>query len=647
MYGALLKGCGQRPVIKMIELPILGQNFAATITEGPILGIDLGTTHSLVAVLQHGAPRVLLDQDGDPLIPSVVSYPVDGPPVVGKAALARAGFDPTRTIFSSKRLIGRSIEDLRDEMATLPYALVGAEDREMALIDLGDRKITPQEVCGRILRACRDLAAVELKMAPEMLTRAVITVPAYFDDAQRQATRRAAKLAGLNVLRMVSEPTAAALAYGLDKSGSSRVAVYDLGGGTFDLSILELQGDVFRVLATSGDTHLGGDDFDRAILINCAAEIQQQSGVDVLADPGARAALRLIAERTKKALSSAEEADFVYHDAELGIAYRRTIDWRAFQGWIAPLVQRTLDGCSMALQDAGLTPPDIHEVVLVGGSTRVPLVKAAVSQFFGRPCHDELNPDTVVALGAAIQAGVLGGQVQNALLLDVTPLSLGIATAEGTVSKLILRNATIPAQAKEGFTTFVDGQTAVKFTILQGERELAKDCRELGEFVLRGIPPMPAGLPKIGVRFHLDADGVLHVRAKEERSGVSAEITVKPKHGLTDEEVETMLADAWENAESDLVTRQVADLHGQLGNVRRAVEKHLDIARQHLEAHALERLEDAFEDANQASCLNEPGPLKGILDELETAAHPLAEALMNHVAREAVRDRFVSDLIDE
>jgi molecular chaperone DnaK (HSP70) len=630
----------------MIELPILGQESAES-TEGPILGIDLGTTHSLVAVLQHGAPRVLSGPEGDPLIPSVVSYPQDGPPVVGKAALARAGFDPRRTIYSCKRLIGRGVEDLRDEIATLPYKLVEADDREMALIDLGDRRITPQEVCGRILAACRELAATELKLPLEKLTRAVITVPAYFDDAQRQATRRAAKLAGLEVLRMVGEPTAAALAYGLDKSGSSRVAVYDLGGGTFDLSILELQDGVFRVLSTSGDTHLGGDDFDRAILVNCAAEIQQQSGVDVLSDPDARAALRLISERTKKALSSAEEADFVYHDPDRGIAYRRTIDWRTFQGWIAPLVQRTLDGCSMALQDADLTPDDIHEVVLVGGSTRVPLVKAAVSQFFGRPCHDTLDPDTVVALGAAIQAGVLGGQVQNALLLDVTPLSLGIATAEGTVSKLILRNATIPAMAKEGFTTFVDGQTAVKFTILQGERELARDCRELGEFVLRGIPPMPAGLPQVGVRFHLDADGVLHVRAKEERSGASAAITVKPKHGLTDEEVETMLADAWENAESDLVTRQVADLHGQLSNVRRAVEKHLEVARKNLAAHELERLEEAFEDASDAADITEPGPLKGILDELESAAHPLAEALMNHVASDAVRNRSVTELIDE
>ncbi|MHC4822933.1 MAG: Fe-S protein assembly chaperone HscA [Planctomycetota bacterium] len=630
----------------MIELPILGQD-AAVPDIDPILGIDLGTTHSLVAVFQHGEARVLTDADGDALIPSVVSYPVGGSPLCGRPALERAGFDPQRTVFSAKRLIGRGLSDLAASAATLPYRLVDAEDREMVQIDLGDRRITPQEVSAQILAACRDRAAEALQMDAARLTRVVVTVPAYFDDAQRQATRRAAQLAGLEVMRMVSEPTAAALAYGLDKKDSARVVVYDLGGGTFDVSVLELQDGVFRVLSTSGDTHLGGDDFDRAILVHCAAEIQEQSGVDVLADPAARMALRLISEQVKKRLSDAEAAEFAYHDPSAGIAYRREIDWRTFQGWIAPLVQRTLDGCAMALHDAGLKPEDVSDVLLVGGSTRVPLVKAAVAQWFGRPANDTLDPDQVVAMGAAIQAGVLGGAVRNALLLDVTPLSLGIVTAEGTVSKLIDRNASIPAQAKEGFTTFVDGQSAVKFTIVQGERELAKDNRVLGEFVLRGLPPQPAGLPQIGVRFSLDADGVLHVRAKEERSGVTAETVVKPKHGLTDEEVETMLADAWENAESDLITRRVADLRGQLKNVRAAVHKHLDLAREHMDSARLERLEDAFEDSEDADSLTEPGPLKGILDELEEAANPLAELLMNQVATETVRDRKVSELIDE
>lgn len=629
----------------MIELPILGQE--PQDDAGPILGIDLGTTHSLVAVYQHGEARVLTNDEGDPLLPSVVSYPADGAPVVGRPALERARVEPQRTVFSAKRLIGRGLRDLAATAATLPYRLVDAEDREMVQIDLGDRRITPQEVSAQILAACRDRAMQQLKLPQEKLNRVVITVPAYFDDAQRQATRRSAQLAGLEVMRMVSEPTAAALAYGIDKKESARVVVYDLGGGTFDVSVLELQDGVFRVLSTSGDTHLGGDDFDRAILVQCAAEIQQQSGVDVLADPAARMALRLVAENTKKALSESEEAEFVYHDPAAGIAYRRMIDWRTFQGWIAPLVQRTLDGCAMALHDAQLTPEDISDVLLVGGSTRVPLVKAAVAQMFNRPANDELDPDQVVAMGAAIQAGVLGGEVRNALLLDVTPLSLGIVTAEGTVSKLINRNSSIPVQAKEGFTTFVDGQTAVKFTIVQGEREMASDNRVLGEFVLRGLPPQPAGLPQIGVKFSLDADGVLHVRAKEERSGVAAETVVKPKHGLTDEEVETMLADAWENAESDLVTRRVMDLRGQLANVKRAVEKNLELARERMSGSELERLEDAYEDAEDADHIADPGPLKGILDELEEAAHPLAELLMNQVASEAVRDQKVTDLIDE
>jgi len=632
----------------MIELPIYGQDSTPSDTEAdPILGIDLGTTHSLVAVFQHGEARVLCAEDGDPLLPSVVSYPQDGAPVVGRAAIERSRLDPKRTIFSAKRLIGRGLQDLVALQSTLPYDLVESEDREMVKIDLGDRLITPQEVSAQILAACRDRAGAQLKLPAERLKRVVITVPAYFDDAQRQATRRSAQLAGLEVMRMVSEPTAAALAYGLDKKEAARVVIFDLGGGTFDVSVLELQEGVFRVLATSGDTHLGGDDFDRAIMVQVAAEIQQQSGIDVLADAAARTALRLIAEKTKKALSAAESAEFVYHDPSAGIAYRKEIDWRLFQTWITPLVQRTLNGCALALQDAGVTPEDISDVLLVGGSTRVPLVKAAVAQFFGQPANDELDPDQVVALGAAIQAGVLGGSVRNALLLDVTPLSLGIATAEGTVSKLINRNSSIPAQAKEGFTTFVDGQSAVKFTIVQGERELAKDCRTLGEFVLRGIPPQPAGLPQIGVRFNLDADGVLHVRAMEERSGVAAETVVTPKHGLTDSEVETMLADAWENAEEDLVTRRAMDLRGQLKNVRHAVAKHMDIARERMDTSALERLEDAFEDAEDIDHITEPGPLKGILDELEEAANPLAELLMNQVATEAVRNRKVSELIDE
>ncbi|MDA1260533.1 MAG: Hsp70 family protein, partial [Planctomycetota bacterium] len=471
-----------------MELPVLQNN------AGPILGIDLGTTHSLVAVLEGGVPRILPGADGDPLLPSVVSFPRGGRPVVGRAALERAALDPERTVHSAKRMIGRALADLGEDAATLPYAVVDAPDRAMAVVDLGDRTVSPQEIAGLVLAACRRRAALALNIPEERLTRAVITVPAYFDDAQRQATRDAARFAGLEVVRMVNEPTAAALAYGLDARSARRVAVYDLGGGTFDLSVLELEDGVYRVLATCGDTRLGGDDFDRVIVEHMAAELGARTGRDPLDDPSARAAMRSVAEGVKRRLSSEETADFAFHAPAAGIAWRRSIGVIEFQNWIAPMVQRTLDLCDRALADAGLQKSDLDEIVLVGGSTRVPLVRAAVRAWSGREPNARLDPDLVVALGAAVQAGVLGGQVAGTLLLDVTPLSLGIATAEGGVAQLISRNAAIPATASDAFTTFVDGQTAVKFTVVQGERELARDNRTLGEFTLRGIPPMPAGL---------------------------------------------------------------------------------------------------------------------------------------------------------
>ncbi len=624
-----------------MELPVLGRSAA------PILGIDLGTTFSLVAVHDGARPRVLPGEDGDPLLPSVVSFPRDGAPVVGRAALERAPLDPTRTVHSAKRLIGRATADLGADLATLAYRVVDAPDRALATVDLGERRVTPQEVSALVLRECRRRAARALALDEGALARAVITVPAYFDDAQRQATREAARLAGLEVVRMINEPTAAALAYGLDRTDARRVAVYDLGGGTFDLSILELEDGVYRVLATCGDTRLGGDDFDRAIVERMAAEMRARAGRDMLADPGARAALRMIAEKTKRQLSAQTEAEFVYRDAGAGLAWRRAIGVVEFQNWIAPLVQRTLDLCARALADAGLKKEDLDEIVLVGGSTRVPLVKAAVGAWFGRAPHDRLDPDQVVALGAAVQAGVLGGQVQGTLLLDVTPLSLGIETAEGGVARLIPRNAAIPAVAQEGFTTFADGQTAVKFSVVQGEREMARDNRALGEFTLRGLAPAPAGLPRIQVRFALDADGVLRVDAREERSGAEARVTVQPKHGLTDEEVERMLREAWTHAEQDLAARRIADLRAKLAIVARAVEKNLGVARKALERRALIRLEQAREDAEDA--LAEPGGavgrLQGILDELEEASHPLAEVLMNQVAEAAVRGRRVEEVL--
>jgi len=624
-------------------LPVAGQEPA-----GPVLGIDLGTTNTLVGVWQDGAPWVLAGADGRPLIPSVASFPGDGPPVVGSLALERARLDPARTVHSSKRLVGKGLADLERERAALPYQLVAAEDRDLALIDLGDgRRLSPVEVSAQILGEARRTAAEALGCPIEEVSRAVVTVPAYFDDAQRQATREAAKLAGLQVLRILNEPTAAALAYGLDQQQAGRVLVYDLGGGTFDASLLQLDEGVYRVLATAGDTYLGGDDFDRALMEHAAALLRERAGGDPLAEPAARAALRMAAERCKKELSSAPAADLLFHDPEAGIALRESVSRERFEALIQPLVDRSLERCEQVLRDAGVEAGDIDQVVLVGGSTRVPLVRRAVADAFDREPHAGLDPDQVVALGAAAQAGVLSGASDGMLLLDVTPLSLGIETMGGAVSKLIHRNTPVPARAIEGFTTSVDGQTAVKLHILQGEREMAADCRSLGEMELRGIPPMPAGLPKVAVEFTIDADGLLRVRAKEERSGVAAEIEIQPKHGLTDADVEGMLKTAWDHAEVDMERRRAADLHAQLQTVVRSVEKNLGLAREALPAAALERLEQAFEDAAEAAPEQASDRLKGILDELEEAAYPLAEALMHRVAAESIADRRIDEVLSE
>jgi molecular chaperone DnaK len=535
-----------------------------------VVGIDLGTTNSLAAVVTRHGPRVLRAADGAALIPSVIAFPEEGgAPVVGSSAKARALDLPSRTIHSVKRLLGRSRADVESEATRLPYPVVPDQERGLARIPIDGRNWSPEELSAKILGAVRAQAEAALGMPIE---EAVVTVPAYFDDAQRQATRHAAELAGLKCLRIVNEPTAASLAYGIDGSHDGTVVVYDLGGGTFDVSVLEIREGVFKVLATAGDTHLGGDDFDRVI----AEEILAAAGAHALSDdPFVRQAIRRSAEALKIELSVTEEA-------ELSIDLGREepvllhLTRARFEELIAPFVERTLACLQQALRDADRTSAQIDDLVLVGGSTRVPLVRRRVAETTGREPHDGVDPDLAVALGAAIQADVLAGGNRHLLLLDVIPLSLGLETMGGVVSKLILRNATIPTSKTEEFSTQVDGQTAVELNIYQGERERTADCRKLASFRLRGIPPMPAGLPRVAVTFMVDADGVLRVFAKEQRTGVAASIQVVPSFGLTQDEVREMMRASIDHAMEDMEAREGIELRNKAAamvhGTRRALE---------------------------------------------------------------------------
>jgi molecular chaperone DnaK len=549
-----------------------------------IVGIDLGTTNSLVAFMQGDHPVVIPGEDGSPLVPSVVALPAApagagrAAPIIGNPAVPHLRTAPERAVYSVKRLMGRGLEDIQDELRLFPFRLApDLVPGEVLRLQLGEQTLTPPEISALILRQLRRNAE-RFFAAP--VTEAVITVPAYFNDAQRQATKDAARIAGLNVLRLVNEPTAAALAYGLDRAKSGTVAVYDLGGGTFDISILKLHDGIFEVISTNGDTHLGGDDIDNLLLAIALDEIRTEHGLDPRQHPGLVPTLRQSVIEAKIALSTADSAQI---DLELpdGERYRREITRDQFESLIAPILDRTAGPVRQALKDAEMTSSDIEEVVLVGGSTRIPAVRALVSRLFGLPArgkqpHTELNPDEVVALGAAVQAHILGGgsaATENMLLLDVTPLSLGIEALGGVVAKIIGRNSTVPASATEHFTTGVDGQTNVAIHVLQGERELAKDCRSLARFDLRGIPPMPAGLPRIEVKFLIDANGILHVSAAEQRSGKQAEIEVKPTYGLTDDQVESMLLDSFDHAEEDFHQRQLIEARNEARTLLAAVDK--------------------------------------------------------------------------
>ncbi len=608
--------------------------------ERPTLGIDLGTTYSLVALWRGGRPVVLRPKGRpDGRIPSAVHFPQHGPALVGWPARERAASDPGTTIFSIKRFMGRGLADAREDLKSVPFP---ARETKNGVIqfEAQGRAWTPQELSALILQEVWRTACTAL--GEEAPRRAVITVPAYFDEAQRAATRDAARLAGLEVARIVNEPTAASLAYGLEQRKAGIVAVYDFGGGTFDVSILSIEGGVFRVLSTAGDTHLGGDDLDHALVALALSE----SGVGpaLSQDAAFLQGLRLAAERCKLELSSRGESELHISAPEQRFAWRRSIQREEFEHLLQPFVERTLACCQRALHDARLATHDIHEVVLVGGSTRIPRVRAEVERFFGKKPHCELNPDEVVAMGAAVQGHVLGGGTRELLLLDVTPLSLGLETMGGAVSKLVLRNAPIPCQATETFTTYADNQTGIDFHVVQGERELAKDCRTLGRFKLSGIPPLPAGMARIGVRFALDADGLLAVTAREESTGVQATIEVQPKNGLSDAEVEHMLKESYAHAREDFDQSRLANLRVEIATMLRALEKSLPGARAELDRETQRDIEEAVARARTAERTSDVKAVQTLRDELERAALPLSAVLMDSVAKAALQGKKLSEV---
>src|SRR6266404_5624515 len=600
-----------------------------------VIGIDLGTTNSVVAVVEDGDPAVIANQEGSRLTPSVVAFTKEGETLVGQVAKRQAITNPDNTIFSIKRFMGRRYDEVLNEIKLVPYKVLKAKNGD-ARVESRGKEYSPPEISALVLRKLKEAAEAYLG---EKVTQAVITVPAYFNDSQRQATKDAGAIAGLEVLRIINEPTAAALAYGMDKKKEETIAVYDLGGGTFDISILEIGDGVFEVKATNGDTHLGGDDFDQRIIDWIADEFKRENGIDLKKDRMALQRLKEAAEKAKCELSTTLQTEinlpFITADASGPKHLVLTLTRAKLEALVADLIERTTGPCRQAMQDAGVTPKDIQEVILVGGQTRMPKVQEVVKQLFGREPHKGVNPDEVVAVSAAVQAAVLTGEVKDLLLLDVTPLSLGIETLGGVMTTLIPRNTTIPTKKSEVFTTAADNQTSVEVHVLQGERPMARDNRTLGKFHLDGIPPAPRGVPQIEVTFDIDANGILNVSAKDTATGKQQHIAITSSSGLSKEEIDKMVKEAEANAADDARHKQEIEVRNQTDSLVYSTERTLSEHGSKLAEADRKAIDDALGEAKEALKTDDLDRMKRAQDTLSKAAHKLGEVMYREAQAQA------------